>query len=159
MGQGDNKVILKVSFQRQVLERACFPATKEQPKEMLPIFSRNIKGWLSGKPVVCRFFWAAIDAGLREFCYVLAAEKRGMKPFFTPDVHCIRTLGAWEKNGQASDFREFLWETRYFAAMWVNQPEQKDSAKCGFDGSPFVQKENCLVHAGDSCIISKNMDI
>jgi dTDP-glucose pyrophosphorylase len=23
---------------------------------------------------------------------------------------------------------------------------------------PFIQKESCLVHAGDSCIISKNMD-
>ena len=42
--------------------------------------------------------------------------------------------------------------------MWVNQPEPKGFGNAVLMAQPFVQNEQCLVHAGDSCIISKNMD-
>ncbi len=42
--------------------------------------------------------------------------------------------------------------------MWVNQPEPKGFGNAVLMAQPFVQNESCLVHAGDSCIISKNMD-
>ena len=42
--------------------------------------------------------------------------------------------------------------------MWVNQPEPKGFGNAVLMAQPFVQNEHCLVHAGDSFIISKNMD-
>ncbi len=42
--------------------------------------------------------------------------------------------------------------------MWVNQPEPKGFGNAVLRAQPFVQNENCLVHAGDSCIISKDKD-
>ncbi|MFH1328843.1 MAG: sugar phosphate nucleotidyltransferase [Candidatus Bathyarchaeota archaeon] len=42
--------------------------------------------------------------------------------------------------------------------MWVNQPEAKGFGNAVLMSQPFVQNEVCLVHAGDSCIISKDMD-
>ena len=42
--------------------------------------------------------------------------------------------------------------------MWVNQPEPKGFGNAVLMAQPFVQNESCLVHAGDSCIISKDMD-
>ena len=39
--------------------------------------------------------------------------------------------------------------------MWVNQPEAKGFGNAVLMAQPFVQNESCLVHAGDSCIISK----
>ena len=42
--------------------------------------------------------------------------------------------------------------------MWVNQPEPKGFGNAVLMAQPFVQNEQCLVHAGDSCIISKDMD-
>ena len=42
--------------------------------------------------------------------------------------------------------------------MLVNQPEAKGFGNAVLMAQPFVQNECCLVHAGDSCIISKNMD-
>ena len=42
--------------------------------------------------------------------------------------------------------------------MWVNQPEPKGFGNAVLMAQPFVENESCLVHAGDSCIISKDMD-
>ena len=42
--------------------------------------------------------------------------------------------------------------------MWVNQPEAKGFGNAVLMAQPFVQNERCLVHAGDSCLISKDMD-
>ena len=42
--------------------------------------------------------------------------------------------------------------------MWVNQPEPKGFGNAVLMAQPFVQNEHCLVHAGDSCIISKDVD-
>jgi UTP--glucose-1-phosphate uridylyltransferase len=42
--------------------------------------------------------------------------------------------------------------------MWVNQPEPKGFGNAVLMSQPFVQNESCLVHAGDSAIISKDMD-
>ena len=53
------------------------------------------------------------------------------------------------------DFYEKL-ETS--TTMWVNQPEPKGFGNAVLMAQPFVQNESCLVHAGDSCIISKDMD-
>jgi UTP--glucose-1-phosphate uridylyltransferase len=42
--------------------------------------------------------------------------------------------------------------------MWVNQPEPKGFGNAVMMAQPFIQNEQCLVHAGDGCITSKNMD-
>jgi UTP--glucose-1-phosphate uridylyltransferase len=42
--------------------------------------------------------------------------------------------------------------------MWVNQPEAKGFGNAVLMAQPFVENEHCLVHAGDSCIISEKMD-
>ena len=42
--------------------------------------------------------------------------------------------------------------------MWVNQPEPKGFGNAVLMAQPFIQNQTCMVHAGDSCIISKGMD-
>jgi UTP--glucose-1-phosphate uridylyltransferase len=42
--------------------------------------------------------------------------------------------------------------------MWVNQPQPKGLGNAVLMAQPFVQNEECLIHAGDSAIISKDMD-
>ena len=62
------------------------------------------------------------------------------------------------KNGQASDLENFYEKLDTSTAMWVNQSEPKGFGNAVLKAQPFVQNESCLVHAGDSCIISENMD-
>jgi UTP--glucose-1-phosphate uridylyltransferase len=62
------------------------------------------------------------------------------------------------KNGHASDLAAFYKKLETSTTMWVNQPEPKGLGNAVLMAHPFVQNQCCLVHAGDSCIISKDMD-
>jgi UTP--glucose-1-phosphate uridylyltransferase len=151
-------MIRKVVIPAAGLGTRLFPATKEQPKEMLPIFSMNTNGNMLVKPVVQMIFEQVYDAGLREFCYIVGRGKRSIEDHFTPDPNCIRTLEDMGKNGQATDLEDFYEKLETSTIMWVNQPEPKGFGNAVLMAKPFVQNEHCLVHAGDSFIISKNMD-
>jgi UTP--glucose-1-phosphate uridylyltransferase len=151
-------MIRKVVVPAAGLGTRLFPATKEQPKEMLPIFSSNANGGMSVKPVVQVVFEQLHDAGLREFCYVVGRGKRGIEDHFTSDPNCIRTLEGMGKNGQAKDLEDFYNKLETSTIMWVNQPEPRGFGNAVLLAQPFVQNERCLVHAGDSCVISKDMD-
>ena len=135
-----------------------FPATKEQPKEMLPIFSKTSNGDTSVKPVVQMVFEQLYDAGLREFCYVVGRGKRSIEDHFTPDHNTIRLLEGMGRNGQATELEDFYKKLKTSTITWVNQPEPKGFGNAVLMTQPFVQNEKFLVHAGDSCILSKNMD-
>lgn len=151
-------MVRKVIIPAAGLGTRLFPATKEQPKEMLPIFSKTSHGELMVKPVVQLVFEQLHDAGLREFCYVVGRGKRGIEDHFTPDAECIQMLEDMGKNGQASDLDSFYHKLDTSTILWVNQPEPKGFGNAVLMAQPFVQNESCLVHAGDSCIISKHMD-
>src|SRR4030066_416263 len=100
-------MIRKVVVPAAGLGTRLFPATKEQPKEMLPIFSSTANGDASVKPVLQVVFEQLYDAGLREFCYVVGRGKRGIEDLFTPDVDCIKTLADMGKNDLVSDLAGF----------------------------------------------------
>ncbi len=151
-------LVRKVIIPAAGLGTRLFPATKEQPKEMLPIFSTTPKEDLLVKPVVQLVFEQLYDAGLREFCYVVGRGKRGIEDHFTPDAHCITTLEDMGKSGQATDLKVFYEKLETSTSMWVNQPEPKGLGNAVLMAQPFVQNQSCLVHAGDSCIISRDMD-
>lgn len=151
-------MVRKVIIPAAGLGTRLFPATKEQPKEMLPIFSKTVQGEMTVKPVVQLVFEQLHDAGLREFCYIVGRGKRGIEDHFTPDAHCVRTLEGMGKNGLATDLEGFYGKLESSTIMWVNQPEAKGFGNAVLMAQPFIQNESCLVHAGDSCIISENMD-
>jgi UTP--glucose-1-phosphate uridylyltransferase len=151
-------MLRKVIIPAAGLGTRLFPATKEQPKEMLPIFATASDGGMLVKPVVQLVFEQLHEAGLREFCYIVGRGKRGIEDHFTPDANCIRTLEGMGKNGQATDLEEFYAKLNSSTVMWVNQSEAKGFGNAVLMAQPFVQNERCLVHAGDSCIISKDMD-
>jgi UTP--glucose-1-phosphate uridylyltransferase len=151
-------MICKVIIPAAGLGTRLFPATKEQPKEMLPIFTKTVHGNMAVKPVVQVVFEHLHEAGLREFCYVVGRGKRGIEDHFTPDTNCIKTLEDLGKNGQASDLENFYEKLQTSTILWVNQPEPKGFGNAVLMAQPFVQNESCLVHAGDSFIISENRD-
>ncbi len=150
--------ISKVIVPAAGLGTRLFPATKEQPKEMLPIFSTTATGDISVKPVVQIVFEQLYKAGLREFCFVVGRGKRGIEDHFTPDLSCIKNLEDMGKEGQATDLDLFYEKLQTSTLMWVNQPAPRGFGNAVLLAQPFVQNEHCLVHAGDSCIISKDMD-
>jgi UTP--glucose-1-phosphate uridylyltransferase len=151
-------MVRKVVIPAAGLGTRLFPATKEQPKEMLPIFSKTENNEMMVKPVVQLVFEQLYEAGLREFCYVVGRGKRGIEDHFTPDSETIEMLEEMGKNGQAADLESFYKKLETSTIMWVNQPQPKGFGNAVLMAQPFVQNESCLVHAGDSCIINPTMD-
>ena len=149
-----NKIVIPAAG----LGTRLFPATKEQPKEMLPIFANSFNSGMLVKPVVQLVFEQLHEAGLREFCFVVGRGKRVIEDHFTPDPQCIASLEGSGKNGQALDFEKFYEKLRTSTMMWVNQPEPKGFGNAVLMAKPFIQNEEFFVHAGDSCIISEHMD-
>jgi UTP--glucose-1-phosphate uridylyltransferase len=149
-----NKVIIPAAG----LGTRLFPATKEQPKEMLPVFCKTKSGSMAVKPIVQLVFEQLYDAELREFCFVVGRGKRSIEDHFTPDKECIRNLEGKGKNGQATDLNDFYAKLETTTAMWVNQPQPKGFGNADLLAEPFVQNEQCMVHAGDGYILSQNMD-
>jgi len=134
-----------------------FPATKEQPKEMLPMFTRLANGDVGVKPLLQLVFEQLYGAGFREFCFVVGRGKRTIEDHFTPDMNCVGMLKDRGKVDQASDLEGFYSKLKTSIIMWVNQPEPKGFGDAVLLAQPFVQNEPCLVHAGDTYIISENV--
>jgi len=151
-------MIRKVVIPSAGLGTRLFPATKEQPKEMLPIFSKTINGNVAVKPLLQMVFEQLHDAGFREFCFVVGRGKRSIEDHFTPDNNSINMLQGMGKRGPATDLDGFYGKLKNSMIIWVNQPEPKGFGNAVLMAQPFVQNERCLVHAGDTCIISKDAE-
>ena len=85
-------MIKKVVVPAAGLGTRLFPATKEQPKEMLPIFSRLVNGDVGVKPLLQMVFEQLYDFGFREFCFVVGRGKRSIEDHFTPDHNSVVML-------------------------------------------------------------------
>jgi len=151
-------MIRKVVVPSAGLGTRLFPATKEQPKEMLPIFCKLTNGELGVKPLLQLVFEQLYDAGFREFCFVVGRGKRAIEDHFTPDQDSVVMLKSRGRGAQALDLDGFYMKLKASTIIWVNQPEPKGFGDAVLMAQPFVQNERCLVHAGDTCIISKNAE-
>jgi len=74
-------------------------ATKEPPKEMLPLFASEGLG-LCIKPAVQQIFEQLFGVGLREFCVVVRKGKRALEDHFAPDRGYVQRLNSEGKKVQ-----------------------------------------------------------
>jgi UTP--glucose-1-phosphate uridylyltransferase len=147
-------MIKKVVVPAAGLGTRLFPATKEQPKEMLPIFYRLKNGDVGVKPLLQIVFEQLYNAGFRSFCFVVGRGKRSIEDHFTPDYNSVFMLKNKGMKSQASDMNDFYERLKSSTIFWVNQPEPKGFGDAVFLSRSFVQDEPFLVHAGDTYIIS-----
>jgi UTP--glucose-1-phosphate uridylyltransferase len=149
-----------------VLRKAVIPAaglgtrllsaTKEQPKEMLPIFSNAKNGELCLKPVVQLVFEQLYLAGFREFCFIVGREKRAIEDHFTPDFSYVSMLQSKGKTGPSEDLRSFYEMIEGSTLVWINQSEPRGFGDAVLKAKTFIGADSFLVHAGDTYILSDN---
>jgi UTP--glucose-1-phosphate uridylyltransferase len=133
-----------------------FSVTKEQPKEMLPVFATTDEGTLCLKPIVQRIFEQLFDFGIREFYFIVGRGKRAIEDHFTPERQIIDLLNAQARGGQASDLEHFYRRIEKSTIVWINQPEPKGFGDAVLQAQKLIGTERFLVHAGDTFIISKD---
>lgn len=123
------------------------PATKEQPKEMLPVYS---DGYF--KPVVQIIFEQLFDAGVREYCIVTGKGKQTIEKHFVQDYQFVSELLKLKKStGMLSDFYRKLDVSDIY---WKYQSEPKGFGDAVLQCKTFAGRSPFLVHAGDTFLMS-----
>lgn len=147
--------MLKVVIPAAGLGTRLLSATKEQPKEMLPVFAKDSKGARCLKPLVQLIYEQLFMLGAREFCFIVGREKRALEDQFTPDEAYVSRLRQRGKRREAEELSNFYKKIRASKIVWVNQSEPQGFGHAVLQSQPFTGGESFLVHAGDTYIVSK----
>ena len=131
-------------------------ATKEQPKEMLPIFVSSENGTLCLKPMVQQIFEQLFDFGIREFYFIVGKTKRAIEDHFTPDYSFVDYLKNKNKPELAREMQEYYNKISDSTMVFINQPKPKGFADAVYQAKVFTQNEPFLMHAGDDLVFSQN---
>ena len=148
-------MIEKVVIPAAGLGTRLLPAAKEQPKEMLAVFSRAPGGEVCLKPVLQLIFEQLYDLGLREFCIVIGRGKRAIEDHFMQDysyASCVRKTGHLPA---AEDLEAFYRRLDDSVISWVTQPEPKGFGDAVLRARRAVGDSDFVVHAGDAYMISR----
>ena len=151
----ETNMIGKVVVPAAGLGTRLLSATKEQPKEMLPIFARDRQGNTCLKPLVQLVFEQLFEFGLRKFCFVVGRQKRALEDHFTPDKEFVFSLNNKGRGSQAGELESFYKQVETSTILWVNQPSPLGFGHALLQARSFIGEESFLVHAGDTYIISK----
>jgi UTP--glucose-1-phosphate uridylyltransferase len=134
-------------------------ATKEQPKEMLPVFVRDPHGALCLRPLMQLIFETLFDFGARRFCLIVGRGKRAIEDHFTPDHEFVRQLGSRGRDSQAAELEALYRRIEASTITWVNQSRPKGFGDAVLQSESVVGNDPFFVHAGDTYIISKAENI
>jgi len=130
------------------------PATKEMPKEMLPIFALNRRLDVCVKPLLQVVFEQFYSFGVREFCFVVGRGKASISDHFTSDVSFVNALNGTGKHELAERLSGFYDKVRSSSVVFVSQSEPRGFGDAVLKAEPYV-KEPFLVQAGDTLILSR----
>ena len=128
------------------------PATKEQPKEMLPVPYRDPRYGLVFKPFLQLVFEQLYQAGIRNFVFVVGRGKRSIEDHFTPDRGYTEYLRSRGKSREAKILEEFYSMLDDSIIAWVNQPHPHGFGDAVLRGAMLVNDRPFIVHAGDIAV-------
>jgi UTP--glucose-1-phosphate uridylyltransferase len=146
--KGDNMaqstVVVKVVVPVAGLGTRLLPATKSQPKEMLPV---------GRKPVVQYVVEELQAAGLNQILFVTGRKKSAIEDHFDPDPELVRTLS----NGGGYAMLDELKYTETGASFYyTRQSVPRGLADAVNHAREFVGGDHFVVALGDSIIMSKD---
>jgi UTP--glucose-1-phosphate uridylyltransferase len=148
-------MITKAIIPAAGLGTRLLPATKEQPKEMLPILVKDGSGTLYLKPFLQLVFEQLYGSGFRELCFIVGRGKRSIEDHFTVDDSFVDFLKSKNKTVYLDELSSFYEKVRHCTIAFANQPKPLGFADAVKRGRFFSGNENFLVHAGDDLVISR----
>lgn len=148
-------MITKAILPSAGLGTRLLPATKEQPKEMLPILTKNGAGKLYLKPFLQVVFEQLYDSGFREMCLIVGRGKRSIEDHFTVDEPFLNSLKERNKTEYLIQLSDFYEKVKNCTIVFANQPNPLGFADAVNRGRFFSGNDNFLVHAGDDLILSQ----
>lgn len=154
---------LKMTIKKAVITAAglgtrLLPGTKEQPKEMFPLFARNTDGKVCVKPLLQIVFEQLYGFGTRNICFIVGRGKRSIEDHFTPDDNLLRILKNNNKTELFNELRNFHSMLERVDITWKTQLRPLGFGDAVYKSKSFVQSDSFLLFAGDDFIVSKNND-
>ena len=149
---------LSMSFVTKVVITAAgkgtrlLPLTKEMPKEMMPIFSKNSDGERIVLPLLQFVYEQLYSMNFRDYCFLVGREKRSIEDHFTPHEMYLRDLNKDYKN----NMKKFYNKLENSHLVWINQNKPLGFGDAVRHAEKYVGTEDFMVHAGDIAILSKN---
>jgi UTP--glucose-1-phosphate uridylyltransferase len=131
------------------------PFSKEIPKEMFPIITRNGDDSLQLTPVIQAIFEQLYDVGVRTFYFVVGRGKRAIEDHFSPDFRFLDFLA--KKGKVVESLTEFYGKIRSSDLVFLNQIEPLGFGDAVLMGRPVVPGP-FLVQAADTFILSEHND-
>ena len=150
-------MIKKVVIPAAGLGTRLLPITKELPKEMLPVFSRQ-NDEVCLKPMLQAVFDQLYDVGFREFCIIVGRGKRAIEDHFTPDWAFVENLKRARKASLVGELQDFYTKITSSTIVFVNQPEPRGFGDAVLKAEGFTGNEAFMVHAGDNLVLSTDND-
>lgn len=148
-------MIRKVVIPAAGLGTRLLPITKEQPKEMLPIFASGENGDLYVKPILQVVFEQLYSFGVREFCFIVGKRKESISNHFTSDSFLINLLTKGGKQKDIDELLSFFQKISHSSQVFINQPEPRGFGDAVLRAEPYIN-ESFFVQAGDTVILSKD---
>lgn len=148
-------MLLKAIIPAAGLGTRLLPATKEQPKEMLPIITQDENGELFLTPFLQVVFEQLYEADIREICFIVGRGKRSIEDHFTVDDEFLESLKLKNKYNHYHNLNNFYKKVRDSTIIFINQPQPLGLADAIYCGKFVSQEEAFIVHAGDDLILSK----
>jgi UTP--glucose-1-phosphate uridylyltransferase len=116
------------------------PATKSQPKEMLPV---------GRKPVVQYVVEELQAAGLQQILMITGRRKRAIEDHFDADPELVSAL---EEAGSEAMLRDLAYLAGKSRLFYTRQSEPKGLGHAVSLGAGFVDGDDCVVALGDTLI-------
>lgn len=120
------------------------PATKSQPKEMLPV---------GRKPVLQYVVEELQAAGMRQLLIITGRRKRTIEDHFDTDPQLVLALKHAGNEELLADLAYIEGGARFF---YTRQSTPKGLGHAVSLGADFVGNDNCVVALGDSLIAAEN---
>lgn len=150
-----SKMINKIIIPAAGLGTRMLPFTKEQPKEMLPIYYKGINGEIFAKPIIQCIFEQMFEIGIRNFCFIIGRSKRIIEDHFTIDHTFLKLLKRKGAKIYYDELKAFYKMIEQSNIYWINQHTPKGFGHAVLLGESFIGNDSFITHAGDVCIFSK----
>ncbi|ERJ11065.1 UTP--glucose-1-phosphate uridylyltransferase protein [Haloplasma contractile SSD-17B] len=120
------------------------PATKAQPKEMLPIVD---------KPTIQYIIEEAVESGIEEILIITSSTKRSIEDHFDKSYELEETLKKKGKNDLLKIAQDI---SNMVNIHYVRQKEAKGLGHAIYCAKTFIKDEPFAVLLGDDIVINKN---
>ncbi len=138
------QIITKAIVPAAGLGTRLLPATKSQPKEMLPV---------GRKPVVQYVVEELQAAGLHQILIITGRRKRAIEDHFDEDPLLVAALEQAGNETMLADLAYLEGRSRFF---YTRQSPPKGLGHAIALGAEFVGDDNCVVALGDSLIAGED---